>query len=118
MLHCVKMLSLYNGDFIMDFRKYLTEDIIPFWLNNAIDEKNGGIYTSLERDGRIYGTDKSVWFQGRALWVFSKLYNCIEKNPAYLEAAKTIYSFLDKCTAAHVRLFVFDCSFLIPINRS
>jgi N-acylglucosamine 2-epimerase len=99
------MLSLYNGDFIMDFRKYLTEDIIPFWLNNAIDEKNGGIYTSLERDGSIYGTDKSVWFQGRALWVFSKLYNCIEKNPAYLESAKTIYSFLDKCTDDDRRMF-------------
>ena len=89
----------------MDFKKYLTEDIIPFWLNNAVDEKNGGIYTLLERDGSIYGTDKSVWFQGRALWVFSKLYNCIEKNPAYLEAAKTIYSFLDKCTDDDGRMF-------------
>lgn len=89
----------------MDFKKYLTEDIIPFWLDHAVDKKNGGIYTALERDGSIYGTDKSGWFQGRALWVFSKMYNCIDKNPKYLEAAETIYSFLDKCTDDDGRMF-------------
>ena len=47
----------------MDFRKDLVENILPFWLENAIDYENGGIYTCLDREGNIYGTDKSVWFQ-------------------------------------------------------
>lgn len=89
----------------MNFKKELTENILPFWLNNAMDEKNGGIFTCLDREGKIYGREKSVWFQGRAMWTFSKAYNCIEKNEAYLEAAKNIYDFLPKCTDFDGRMF-------------
>lgn len=89
----------------MSYRKVLTENILPFWLQNAIDYENGGIFTQLDEKGEIYGTDKSVWFQGRALWVFSKAYNTIEKNPAYLKAAECIYGFLPKCTDTDGRMF-------------
>ena len=89
----------------MSYRKVLVENILPFWLENSIDYKNGGIYTQLDEKGEIYGTDKSVWFQGRALWVFSKAYNTIEKNPEYLKAAECIYSFLPRCTATDGRMF-------------
>ncbi len=89
----------------MNFKKDLVENILPFWLDNAIDYENGGIYTCLDKEGNIYGTDKSVWFQGRALWVFSKAYNIIEKNPEYLKAAKNIHSFLEKCTDTDGRMF-------------
>ena len=71
----------------MDYRKQLTEDILPFWLEHAIDWKNGGIFTCLDEAGNIYGTEKSVWFQGRSLWTLSKAYNVIDKNPEYLKAA-------------------------------
>ena len=89
----------------MSYRKVLTENILPFWLDNAIDYENGGIFTQLDEKGEIYGTDKSVWFQGRALWVFSKAYNTIEKNPAYLKAAECIYGFLPRCTDTDGRMF-------------
>ncbi len=89
----------------MSYRKVLTENILPFWLQNAIDYENGGIFTQLDEKGEIYGTDKSVWFQGRALWVFSKAYNTIEKNPAYIKAAECIYGFLPKCTDTDGRMF-------------
>lgn len=89
----------------MNFKSDLINNILPFWLNSAIDYENGGIYTCLDRDGKIYGEEKSVWFQGRALWVFSKAYNIIEKNPEYLKAAKTIYSFLEKCVDTDGRMF-------------
>ena len=65
----------------------LQDNILPFWLEHGLDRKNGGIYTSLDRDGALIETDKSVWFQGRALWVFSTAYNQIEKRAEYLEAA-------------------------------
>lgn len=89
----------------MNFKKDLQETILPFWLGSAIDYENGGIYTQLDKKGNIYGTDKSVWFQGRALWVFAKAYNVIEKNPEYLKAAQCIYSFLPKCTDTDGRMF-------------
>ncbi|MBE7041397.1 MAG: N-acylglucosamine 2-epimerase [Ruminococcaceae bacterium] len=89
----------------MNFKKDLTENILAFWLKSSIDTKNGGIYTCVDKEGKVYGTDKSVWFQGRALWSFCKAYNTIEKKPEYLEAAKTIYSFLPKCTDTDGRMF-------------
>lgn len=89
----------------MDFKNDLIHNILPFWLNNATDGKNGGIFTCLDREGNIYGREKSVWFQGRALWTFAKAYNCIEKNEEYLNAAKNIYSFLPKCTDTDGRMF-------------
>jgi len=78
-------------------RNYLLNDVLPFWLNNAIDDEFGGIFTCLDREGKIYGTEKSVWFQGRALYIFSNTYNRIEKDEKYLVAAKKIYDFLPKC---------------------
>lgn len=89
----------------MDYKKYLTDNVLRFWLNNGIDEKFGGIFTCLDKTGSVYGDVKSVWFQGRALWTFSKAYNLIEKNEEYLNAAKKIYEFLPRCTAADGRMF-------------
>ncbi len=87
------------------FREYLTDNILNFWLKNAVDEKNGGIFTCLDEKGQIYGREKSVWFQGRALWCFSKAYNIIEKNERFLRAAELIYRFLPKCTDSDGRMF-------------
>ena len=89
----------------MNFKEYLTNDVLPFWLEHAIDEEYGGIFTQLERDGTLYGTEKSVWFQGRALWTFSKAYNLVDQNEEYLAAAKKIYSFIPRCTDTDGRMF-------------
>ncbi len=89
----------------MNFKKELKENILAFWLENAIDYENGGIFTQLDKKGNIYGREKSVWFQGRALWSFSKAYNTIEKREEYLKAAECIYSFLPKCTDSDGRMF-------------
>ena len=90
---------------MINYRTELIDNILPFWLEHAIDEKHGGIYTCLDKHGTVYGRDKSVWFQGRALWTFSKAYNLIDNNPRYLEAAKCIYDFLPKCTDNDGRMF-------------
>lgn len=89
----------------MNYKRTLLDNILPFWLNNAIDNENGGIFTCLDREGNIYGRDKSVWFQGRALWTFCKAYNVVEKREEYLKAAKTIYDFLPKCTDTDGRMY-------------
>ncbi|MBQ8551511.1 MAG: AGE family epimerase/isomerase [Clostridia bacterium] len=88
----------------MNFKKDLIENILPFWLDNAIDNEEGGIFTCLDREGNVYGEEKSGWFQGRALWTFSKAYNLIDKNPKYLDAAKRIYDFLIRTSAPDGRM--------------
>lgn len=88
----------------MNYRKHLTENILPFWLDNAIDEEYGGIFTLLDREGNIYGTEKSCWFQGRALYIFSLAYNCGIKDDRLLVAAKNIFDFLPKCRDESFRM--------------
>ena len=78
-------------------RKYLLEDILPFWMKHAIDSECGGIITMLDRDGKVYGTDKNVWFMGRAMYTYALAYNELGRNPEHLEVAKAMYEFLPKC---------------------
>lgn len=89
----------------MNYKKDLVENILPFWLKTSIDYENGGIYTQVGEKGDIFGKEKSVWFQGRALWALSKAYNAVEKNPEYLKAAECIYRFLPKCTDTDGRMY-------------
>lgn len=81
----------------MDCRQHLAEDVLPFWLKHALDEEYGGIFTQLDRKGNVYGTDKSGWFQGRALYIFSLAYNRGIRDDRLLKASKTIFEFLPKC---------------------
>ena len=74
----------------------LKENIIPFWLKNGLDKKNGGYWTALDRKGNIIDRDKSVWFQGRFSWILSTLYSDFEKKEEYLDAAKSGIDFLEK----------------------
>lgn len=89
----------------MNYAKVLTENVLPFWLNNAIDDEFGGIFTCLDEKGKIYGTDKSVWFQGRALYTFASAYNSGYKNEEYLKACEKIYNFLPTCGDENGRMF-------------
>jgi len=71
----------------------LLDDVIPFWLRHGLDREHGGILTALDRDGSLLDTDKSVWFQGRAGWMFSTLYNMVEKRAEWLDAARSCVEF-------------------------
>lgn len=72
----------------------LTDDVIPFWLRHGMDAEHGGILTALDRDGTVLDTDKSIWFQGRAGWMFSVLCRDFERRPEWLEAARSCVEFL------------------------
>ena len=88
------------------YRKELVDNILPFWLEHGMDKVNGGIYTALDRDGSLLDTDKSVWFQGRALWTFCAAYEQIEKKSEYLEAAKSLVDFIEAhCFDTDGRMF-------------
>jgi N-acylglucosamine 2-epimerase len=81
-------------ELLIFFRKTLQEDIVPFWLNHAVDKKYGGLLTCIADDGTILSTDKFIWSQLRALWSFSTLYNDIEPQQAWLDVADGIFEFV------------------------
>jgi N-acylglucosamine 2-epimerase len=72
------------------YRHELLVNVIPFWMNHAID-RDGGINTCIRDDGKLVSRDRWGWSQWRALWVFSKLYNSIEPRDEWLELAHGIY---------------------------
>ncbi len=78
------------------YRAGLLDDVLPFWITHAVDRECGGFITSLDRDGTILDTDKSVWQQGRFTWLLGKLYNCVEQRPEWLELARHGGDFLDR----------------------
>jgi N-acylglucosamine 2-epimerase len=88
------------------YRRALLEDVVPFWLRHGLDRQHGGIITALDRDGTILDTDKSVWFQGRAAWMFATLANTVSSVPEWIEAARSCIEFLrEHCYAPNGKLF-------------
>lgn len=87
----------------MDFNKlaeqYKTElldQVLPFWLNHSQDREYGGYFTCLDREGTVYDTDKFIWLQARQVWMFSMLYNKVEKRQEWLDCALQGAEFLKK----------------------
>jgi N-acylglucosamine 2-epimerase len=78
------------------YRDELLGNVIPFWQKNSPDREFGGYFNCLDSDGSVYDTRKNVWLQGREAWMFSKLYNAVEKRPEWLEMATLGIDFLQK----------------------
>lgn len=86
----------YIKSWAESYKKDLTENIMPFWMEYGLDRENGGVYTCVDRDGSLMDTTKSVWFQGRFAFVCSFAYNNVEKNQEWLDAAKSTLEFIEK----------------------
>lgn len=78
------------------YRNNLLDDVIPFWINNSEDKENGGFFTCLDEEGKVYDTDKFMWLQGRQIWTLSMLYNQLEKKQEWLDMAVRGAEFLIK----------------------
>jgi len=70
------------------------KNVLPFWLQHSKDEANGGYFTCLDQQGKVYDTDKFMWLQGREVWCFSTMYRLVEQNPAWKEMALHGASFM------------------------
>ncbi len=84
------------GSLAKKYKNELLGNVIPFWENNSIDHKSGGYYTCLDRQGKVYDTDKFIWLQARQVWMFSTLYNKIGHNENWLKIAIHGAEFLNK----------------------
>jgi N-acylglucosamine 2-epimerase len=100
------------------YKKHINEQLIPFW-NRAEDREQGGIFTCFNNEGDILlSKNKYTWSQGRFVWIWSKLYEMIDKGliegnkEAYMKQIEKTVEFLDK------NVFMEDgkCCYLLSEN--
>lgn len=77
-----------------DYRDRLFKQFLPFWDKGAYDRELGGFMCLLNDDGTVCDDEKYIWYQGRAVWVYSFLYNNFGKDERFLEIARKTRNFL------------------------
>ena len=88
-----------DKEFFLNLKQWTKQELdrcISFWLNNGMDKVNGGVYTCLDREGKIFSTDKSVWMQGRCGWIFAYLCHIYGIKDEWLKASKSCLDFMEK----------------------
>lgn len=83
-------------DYLKLYKDTLLDNVIPFWLQHSGDEAFGGYFTCLDKEGKVFDTDKFIWLQCRQVWCFSMLYNKVEKKQEWLDFALQGAAFLEK----------------------
>lgn len=78
------------------YQNQLFENVLPFWTQHSLDQKQGGFFTCLDRTGNVYDKDKFIWLQCRQVWMFAKLYNTFEARDEWLNIALHGANFLKK----------------------
>ncbi|MBT4482861.1 MAG: hypothetical protein HOC71_04185 [Candidatus Latescibacteria bacterium] len=95
----------YSGDTIAgmtieelreDYHQRLFARYLPFWEKGGFDEEFGGFMCLLNDDGTVADEEKYNWYQGRALWVYSFLYNNFGQDSRHLEIAQKTRDFIVK----------------------
>jgi len=72
------------------------DDFLPFMDKYVVDNEYGGFLTNVDRDGSLHNTIKNTWYCGRGIWVYSYLYNNLDKNQKYLDIAEKSVKFVLK----------------------
>ena len=88
-----------NRENMLQAREWIREELkrsVNFWLENGMDRENGGVYTCLDRAGKVFSTDKSVWMQGRCGWIFAYLCHVYGVRDEWLEASRSCLDFMEK----------------------
>ena len=88
-----------NKEFLTQAQVWVREELekaAAFWLKNGMDAVHGGVYTCLDRTGKIFSTDKSVWMQGRCGWMYAWLCRMYGVRQEWLAASKSCIDFLEE----------------------
>ncbi len=88
------MVSLNYTELADKYKTALLDDVVPFWEKYSLDREYGGYLHCLDRDGKPYSDEKSMWMICREAWMFSHLYRTLEKRDGWLEAAKLGIEFI------------------------
>jgi N-acylglucosamine 2-epimerase len=90
----VKLAGMSLKDLRRLYHEELFQDVLPFWHRHGVDQEKGGIVCALDYDGTRANSEKQLWFQGRAIWTYSFLYNNFGRNGEHLEAARKTKEFV------------------------
>ena len=82
--------------YIQRYENELINEVIPFWEDHCVDQEFGGYFTSLDRDGSVYDTEKYMWMQWRIVYMFATFYMSSYRKEKWLEIAKQGFDFLTK----------------------
>lgn len=93
-IHIMEEMNIKN--YAEQYKAELLNRVIPFWMNHSKDNLYGGYFTCLTQKGEVFDTDKFMWLQGREVWLFSMLYNRVEKKQEWLEMALHGANFMRK----------------------
>ncbi len=67
------------------YKRHLFENVLPWWETRFIDREHGGFLVYRDADGSLLSTDKPIWIMARIAWMWSRLYNTVEKKPEWLD---------------------------------
>ena len=74
----------------------LTGNILPFWINHAVDRVNGGFYGAASNDLVIHNeVPRSATLCARILWVYSTAYRRYGAEE-YLTMARWAFDYLTR----------------------
>jgi len=79
---------------LLDYHRRYVEDVYVLNWNRGVDWKFGGFANSVSPGNEPDFRKKNMYYQGRAIWMFSYLYNHITKENRHLEAAVRGVDFL------------------------
>jgi len=74
-------------ELLKKYKQFLFDDFLPFMDKHIVDHEYGGFMCNADRNGNQINPNKSAWYDGRGLWIYSKLYNSFGRDPAWLEIA-------------------------------
>lgn len=70
-------------------------DILEYWMQYSLDEKNGGFFGRIDQENKIDETaSKGAVLNARILWSFSAAYNCT-KDEKYLAVANRAFGYIN-----------------------
>jgi mannobiose 2-epimerase len=86
-------LNVMMSEFAQRVEKELRQNILPFWINVALDRQNGGFYGQVSAEGvPVPQAPKGGILAARILWTFSHAYRLLG-DAAYRDAATHAYRF-------------------------
>ncbi|MBD2703757.1 AGE family epimerase/isomerase [Spirosoma sp. BT702] len=72
-----------------ELHDHLIDELLPFWMNRAVDRENGGFITHFDKDGNDSGEDeKSLIAQTRSIYTYASAHRAGYGNGALAEMAR------------------------------
>jgi len=90
----VKIAGMTLEELKNDYKQRIFNQYLPFWEKGGFDEEFGGFMCELNDDGSVVKDEKSIWYQGRGIWVYSFLFNNFGKEKKFLKIAEKTRDFL------------------------